>query len=64
MTLVLSLDESPVTLDTVADLDALKDVIVIVRGPILPDPRTPGVTSPSWIFDDNDLVTWEDAEWQ
>ncbi len=64
MTLLLNLDESPVSFDRLAGLDALNDVIVIVRGPYLPEPREPQAATPSWLFDDNHLVTWEDAEWQ
>jgi hypothetical protein len=64
MTLVLNLEEAPAILDRVIDLDALKDVVVIVRGPILAGSRLETTSTPSWIFDDNDLVTWEDAEWQ
>jgi hypothetical protein len=64
MTLVLNLEEAPVTLDRLIDVDALKDVVVIVRGPILAGSRLETANTPSWMFDDNDLVTWEDAEWQ
>ena len=64
MTLVLNLEEAPTTLDRVIDRDALKEVVVIVRGPVLAGSRLEPATTPSWIFDDNDLATWEDAEWQ
>ena len=64
MTLVLNLEEAPAILDRVIDLDALKDVVVIVRGPVLAGSRLETTSTPSWIFEDNDLVTWEDAEWQ
>lgn len=65
MTILLNLNDMPATLDRVIDVESLADdVCIIVRGPLPAAPRQPVATTPSWVFDDNDLVTWEDAEWQ
>ena len=64
MTLVLTLDEYRAQFDKTIDFETIKDLIVIVRNP---DPKPAAAPAPlptSWSFDDDDLITWEDAEWQ
>ena len=42
--------------------------VVAIAAPLLAaglaGSRLETTSTPSWIFEDNDLVTWEDAEWQ
>ncbi len=64
MTVVLTLDDTQTYLDRAIELDDLKKLIVIVCASDLQCVSTIGESAHTFDFDDDDLITWEDTEWQ
>ena len=64
MTVVLTLDQATTRRDRVLTPEQLRNLIVIVREPAASVSSSPAPRPTAWRFDDDDLITWEDAEWQ
>jgi hypothetical protein len=64
MTVVLTLDQATTRRDQTLTPEQLRNLIVIVREPAASVSSTSAPRPTKWTFDDDHLITWEDAEWQ
>jgi hypothetical protein len=64
MAVVLKLDQTTTRPDHVLTSEQLRNLIVIVGEPTAKVSSAPAPRPTAWTFDDDDLITWEDAEWQ